>query len=235
MTEGNLGVLINRALAASTWPGENPIGKKVRSNAAEPWFEESETGRQVYLPFFPTFMDTRWILLRTHGDPADIVPALRTVLADLDPHLPLSQVFTGTGLYHGAAIGRRFRTSLIALFALLALSLIAAGTYGVMAFHVAQRRHEMGLRIALGADRGRVLRAVLGRALRFAAIGIAIGVIGVVTTTRITASLLYAVEPLNVPLLLGVILFLAVVAIAASAVPARRAVRIDPIEAMRLE
>jgi len=104
-----------------------------------------------------------------------------------------------------------------------------------MAFHVAQRRHEMGLRIALGADRGRVLRAVLGRALRFAAIGIAIGVIGVVTTTRITASLLYAVEPLNVPLLLGVILFLAVVAIAASAVPARRAVRIDPIEAMRLE
>jgi putative ABC transport system permease protein len=189
----------------------------------------------MYLPFFPSFMTNRWIVLRTRSDPADLTPALRAELADLDPHLPLSQVFTAADLYNGAASGRRFRTSLIALFALLALSLIAAGTYGVTAFHVEQRRHEIGLRIALGADRGRVLGDVLKRALRFAAIGIAVGVIGAVATARIAGSLLFAVDPLSAPTLVGACAFLVIVAGAASWLPARRAVRIDPVETMRLE
>jgi len=250
MTQGNLGVLINRSLAESSWPGENPIGKQVRSNDAEPWFEatvvgvvedvrmsglESEPDRQLYLPFFPVFMENRWIALRTHGNPADVVPALRAEMADLDPHLPLSQVFTAADLFEGAASGRRFRTHLIALFALLALVLITAGTYGTMTFHVARHRHEVGVQIALGADRGRVLFEVIRRSLRLAAVGIVIGTVGAVATARITASLLFGVEPLNILLLAGVGLFLALVAGAAALIPALRAVRIDPVEAMRLE
>ncbi len=117
----------------------------------------------------------------------------------------------------------------------VALCLIAAGTYGMTAFHVARRTHEMGIRVALGADRNRVLGLVLGWSLRLALVGIALGILGTVAAAGVTANLLYGVEPLNPLFLIGVGFFLVLVAGMATVAPALRAIRIDPTEAMRLE
>ncbi len=133
------------------------------------------------------------------------------------------------------ATKRRLTTQLIGLFALVALSLVAAGTYGVMAFLVRQRTHEMGVRVALGASRGGVMRLVLGRSLRLALVGIVLGLIGAIVASDIVGSLLYGVGPLDPSFLIGAALFLVLVAVTASAVPALRAVRVDPVEVMRAE
>jgi predicted permease len=249
LDEGHLGVVVNRTFAERFWPGESPLGRRIRANAADPWFEavvvgvvedvrqnglESRVGRGVYLPFFPAFMVNRWVALRAEGDPMALVPWLRRELAELDPHLPLTQVFTGVDLYDRVATPRRLTTRLIGLFALVALTLVAVGTYGVMSFLVRQRTHEMGIRVALGANRGGVLRLVLGRSMRLAVAGIALGLIGAVVASGITESFLYGVAPLEPALLIGTVLFLLFVAVAAAAVPALRAVRIDPVEVMRV-
>jgi predicted permease len=246
---GQLGVVVNRTFAERSWPGESPLGKRIRANAENPWFEavvvgmvedvrqnglESRANSGVYLPFFPPFTPNRWIVLRAVGDPMALVPALRRELAELDPHLPLTQVFTGADLYDLMAAQRRLTTRLIGLFALVALSLVAAGTYGVMTFLVRQRTHEMGVRVALGANRGGVLRLVLGRSVRLALVGIALGLLGTVMASDIVGSLLYGVAPLEPPFLVGAVLFLLLVAVGAAAVPALRAVRIDPVEVMRV-
>jgi putative ABC transport system permease protein len=248
--EGHLGVIVNRRFAEGSWPGDNPLGKRVRANSATPWFEavvvgvaedvrqwglESRPEPGMYLPFFPSFTPNRWIALRAEGDPLALVPALREQLAELDPHLPLTQVFTGADLYDSMANERRLTTRLIALFALVALSLVAAGTYGVMAFLVRQRTHEMGVRVALGAKRGRVVSLVLGRSLRLALLGIGLGLVGAFVASDIVGSLLYGVGPLDPMFLVGAVLFLVLVAISASVVPVLRAVRIDPVEVMRAE
>jgi predicted permease len=247
---GHLGVLVNRRFAQQSWPGENAVGKRIRANSATPWFEatvvgvvddvrqnglESQAERGVYLPFFPAFAPNRWIALRSEGEPTALVPALRRQLAELDPHLPLNRVFTAEELYGIVATKRRLTTQLIGLFALVALSLVAAGTYGVMAFLVRQRTHEMGVRVALGASRGGVMRLVLGRSLRLALVGIVLGLIGAIVASDIVGSLLYGVGPLDPSFLIGAALFLVLVAVTASAVPALRAVRVDPVEVMRAE
>jgi predicted permease len=247
---GHLGVLVNRRFAQQSWPGENAVGKRIRANSATPWFEatvvgvvddvrqnglESQAERGVYLPFFPAFAPNRWIALRSEGEPTALVPALRRQLAELDPHLPLNRVFTAEELYGIVATKRRLTTQLIGLFALVALSLVAAGTYGVMAFLVRQRTHEMGVRVALGASRGGVVRLVLGRSLRLALVGIVLGLIGAIVASDIVGSLLYGVGPLDPSFLIGAALFLVLVAVTASAVPALRAVRVDPVEVMRAE
>jgi predicted permease len=247
--EGHLGVVVNRSFVEQFWLAENPVGMRIRANDATPWFEavvvgvvedvrqnglESRANPGVYLPFFPPFTQNRWIVLRAEGNPMALVPALRRELAQLDPHLPLAQVFTGADLYDLMAAQRRLTTRLIGLFALVALSLVAAGTYGVMTFLVRQQTHEMGIRVALGANRSGVLRLVLGRSVRLALVGIALGLVGTVMASDIVGSLLYGVAPLEPTFLIGAVLFLLIVAVGAAAVPALRAVRIDPVEVMRV-
>jgi putative ABC transport system permease protein len=248
--KGHLGVIVNRRFAEQSWPGESPLGKRVRANSAAPWFEavvvgvaedvrqwglESRPEPGLYLPFFPAFTPNRWIALRSEGDPMALLPALREQLAELDPHLPLTRVFTAADLYGLMATERQLTTRLIALFALVALSLVAAGTYGVMSFLVRQRTHEMGVRVALGAKRGGLVGSVLGRSLRLALIGIGLGLVAAVVASDIVGSLLYGVGPLDPAYLMGAVLFLLLVAVTASALPALRAVRIDPVEVMRAE
>ncbi|UCC85213.1 MAG: ABC transporter permease [Gemmatimonadota bacterium] len=250
LEEGHLGVVVNRRFAEQSWPGQNPVGKRIRANSATPWLEavvvgvvedvrqsglESRIEPVIYLPFFPPFMPTRWMALRSESEPMALVPALRRQLAELDPHLPLTRVFTAAQLYDLMATERRLTTQLIGLFALVALSLVAAGTYGVIAFQVRQRTHEMGVRVALGASRGGVVGLVLGRSLRLALLGIAVGLLGAFVASDVVGSLLYGVGPLDPAFLVGAALFLVLVAVSASAVPALRAVRIDPVEVMRAE
>ncbi len=248
--EGNLGIVVNRAFVDISWPGENAIGKRVTSDDENPWFEavivgvvenvrqnglESDIHREIYFPFFPSFVRDRWLALRARGDPLTLTPHLRRELSALDPDLPLSRVMTGAELYDSAAAGRRFNTGLIGLFAIIASCLIAAGISGVMSYHVSRRTHEMGIRIALGADRLRVFRMVVKRSLVLVFAGIALGVAGASVTAGLLGSLLYGVGPLDLLSLCAVCVLLLLVALAATLSPALRAVRTNPVEAIRAE
>jgi len=250
LSEGRLGIVVNRTFGDVSWPGENPIGKRVWSNSETPWFDavvvgvvedvrqnglEGRIAREIYFPFFPSFARERWVTVRTTGDPLALVPGVRRELAALDPDLALSRVMTGADLYDLAARSRRFSTLLVGLFSIVALSLITAGVWGVMAFHVAERTHEMGIRVALGADRRRVFALVMARGLRLVAAGVAIGLAGAAATARVVGSQLFGVGPLDPVSLGAVAAFLVLMALVATLAPALRAIRVDPVSAMRAE
>jgi len=247
---GNPGVLVNRSLASSLWSGENPIGRRIRANSPSPWFEASVVGvvddvkqeglerpvnASMIIPFFPPFQADRWVVLRTEGDPKTLVSGLREQLALLDPHLPLTRVLTGTELYDLLAEDRRFTTRVIGLFALVALCLVTAGTYGVMAFLVRRRTHELGIRAALGAGQTAVMGMVITKSLYLAGAGILIGLLGAFLTSSVLGNLLFGVSPLDPMFLSGATMFMLVLATGAAAIPAIRAVRIDPVEVMRAD
>jgi hypothetical protein len=251
LAEGNVGVVVNEALVLRSWPGQNPLGKRIRDYSADdPWFEavvvgvvedvrqyglESKPEPEAYLPFFPYFQPDRWMAVRTEGDPRALVQPLRQTLAELDPHRPLTQMLTGADLYEALARGRRVTTRLIGIFALVAFGLLAAGTFGVMSFLVEQRTQEMGIRIAMGADRMHVVWQVLRTGLALAAVGIVIGLLGLWGLSGIVQSLLYEAEALSPTVMVVAALALVAVAASASGLPAVRATRADPVEVMRVE
>jgi predicted permease len=248
--EGAVNVVVNRTFAEHFWPGENPLGKRVKGNSEPSWFEATVVGvvddvrqsglegavsQEMYLPFFPSFMPDRWLVIRTGGDPAALTPAVRREIAALDSGLPLSSVFTGVEMYENSAGGRRFNTVLLGLFAAVAVLLIAAGEYGVLAYDVVRRRHEIGVRTALGADRRRIVLLVFSRGLKLALIGIAIGLAGAAATSRLLESLLFQVAPLHPASLALAAAFLVLIGILASVLPALRAASIDPVRALQSE
>lgn len=251
LAEGSVGVVVNQAFATRSWPGESPLGKRVRANApADSWLEavvvgvvedvrqrglESAAEAAMYLPFFPSFQQNRWVTIRTAGDPLALVPAFRETFSELDPHRPITQVFTGQDLYSSQAQGRVATTRLYGLFALLALLLAAAGSFGVMSFFVGQKLREMGIRVALGADRKEVVWSVLRMGLILAGLGGAIGLLGVWGVSGVIQRLLYGVGATN-PLFMALAgATLGLVAVAATSLPALQASRADPVEVMRSE
>jgi putative ABC transport system permease protein len=202
----------------------------VRQNGLE-WVAAPE----IYLPFFPGFHRSRYLTVRAEGDPLALAPALRAEIFELDPHIPLASISTAADIYDSAASSRRFSTLLIGLFAAIAICLVTAGTYGATAFLVRQRNHEVGIRIALGADRRSVLELIVGQSLRLVLAGVSLGLLGSSAASIIVGSLLYGVGPLD-PVALGIAaLTLVLLVMVATLVPALRAVRIDPVEAMRGE
>jgi hypothetical protein len=243
-------VVVNQTFAERYWPGEDPIGKQIRGNFEPPWFVgtvvgvvenvrqnglESGVGREVYLPLLPGFIPDSWIVIRTTGDPTLLTASVRSELAAIDPELPLSSVLTGDGLYHSSASGRRFSTLLFGLFAVVALYLIGAGAYGVMAFDVVRRRHEIGVRGALGASTDSIVKLVLSRGLRLALVGVLLGLAGAVVSSQLLQSLLFQVGPLS-PLSLGLAIgFLMLIGLVASIVPALRAAAVDPAQTLQSE
>jgi putative ABC transport system permease protein len=251
MSEGTLGVVVNETFASQRWPGENALGKRIQANApADPWFEAVVVGvvedvRQygleappeggLYLPFFPPFQPNRWMAIRTAGDPLALVPALRRTFSELDPNRPITQVFTGQDLYESESRGRSATTRIFGIFALVALSLAAAGTFGVMSFFVGQKIREMGIRVALGAKRSEVVWLVLRVSLALAAVGTGIGLLGVWGVSGVLQSLLYGVGALNPVVMVCAGFSLALVAVTASGLPALRASRADPVEVMKAE
>jgi putative ABC transport system permease protein len=180
---------------------------------------------------FPEFT----LLARTSGEPMALVPTLRGVVRALDPSMPLNDVRTLEQVVSSSIAGARFRTSLLATFALVALLLSAIGVYGVMSYSVEQRSQEMGLRMALGASPRDVLRLITGHGMRLAIAGIAIGLVAAIGLTRVLESLLFGVSASD-PLTFGAIgVLLAAVASLASYIPARRATRADPMVVLRAE
>jgi predicted lysophospholipase L1 biosynthesis ABC-type transport system permease subunit len=175
------------------------------------------------------------LVLRTSVDPASLAPAARAAVHELDPNLPVTRVRTLEQLVSRSVATPRFYALLLASFAGTALFLAALGVFGVLSYAVSQRSREIGLRMALGAQPGRVLRMVLGQALALTALGLLLGGAAALALSRTLASLLFELEPTDPVTFLAVGLVLGAAALLAGALPALRAARLDPLQALRTE
>jgi putative ABC transport system permease protein len=189
----------------------------------------------VYWPHPELIMSGMTILVRTVNDPLTLVSAVRNELQQMDPEQPMAAIATMDQLLAGSLSRSRFTMLVLGVFAALALVLASVGIYGVIAYSVTQRTQEFGIRLALGASRRDVLRLVLGQGARLALLGISLGVIAALIITRLMATLLYGISASDPVTFTAVALLLAVVALAACYIPARRATRVDPIVALRYE
>jgi putative ABC transport system permease protein len=248
-------VVINAAMAHVYFPNENPLGKRMQIGATPdnqiPTMEivgvvgdvtqglGLEPKAEMYIPYrqldqlLPIFQMS--IVLRTAGDPHLQAAALRSALAAIDPNQPLVKIRTMEDNMAATVAQPRFRTWLIGIFAALALTLATVGIYGVTSYSVTQRTCEIGIRVALGAQPADVFRILVGEGLRFALIGVAVGLVGTVVLTRLLASFLYSVSASDPLIFLSVALLMIAISAAASFFPARRATRVDPMVALRHE
>jgi putative ABC transport system permease protein len=251
-------VVINEHLAKEQWPGEDPIGKRITmDDPSDPssWMTvvgvvkdarqlrwADPIGNEVYLPYLqsPKYLDDispartyLTLVVRTVGDPAAIAPAVRREIAALDPSVVVSQVQTMETVVAEANAQARLYLILLAAFAGVALVLAVVGIYGVMSYAVSRRTQEIGIRMALGAQRGEVLRMIVGQGLTLALIGAAVGVVGALALTRLMTTLLYGVTAIDPITFVVVALFLSAVALVATYLPARRATQVDPMLALR--
>jgi putative ABC transport system permease protein len=253
-TDGSTDVIvINEAAARRYWPDEDPIGQRVSLGATSDWREivgivgdtrheglDAETDPAGYLPQRQRFMTlgtgferTMTLVARTTGDAASMTSVLRSTVAAIDPQLPIGVVRQMDDLIGDSIAPRRLNFVLVSMFAVVALVLTAAGLYGVMAYLVAQRTREIGVRMALGATRGQVLALIFRQAAVMMAAGIGLGVGGALLLTRSMRSLLFGVSAADPLVYAGVSALLAAVAVLAVAVPSSRATRIDPLLALR--
>ena len=237
--------VINETLARRYWPGEDPIGTRILAGGGEAFtiagvvrdvhhrtLQEDPRG-QMFLSYQQFTQRRMTVVLRTAGDPAGVVSAVRQHLAALDPHLPLADVTTMDTLIAESLALPRMITMLMGAFAAASLLLAAIGIYGLMAYAVTLRTQEFGIRMALGAGRGDVVRLVLGQAARLAIVGLATGTLAAFGAARLIASLLFGVTAGDVPTFAATALLLGGISILASYIPARRAVRVDPVTALR--
>jgi putative ABC transport system permease protein len=239
--------IVDERLAARHWPGEDAIGKRISANSdSGPWSSvvgvvrhvyrsgpKSEGEPQIYFPYRQRVQTPLSYVLRTTVDPLSVVRAVRTQVAQLDADLPVARVASMETLESAALARDRFNALILLVFAGTALLLAAIGLYGVMAYLVAQRQAELGIRMALGGRPGDVARLVIGDGMRMALLGIAIGTLASLALGRALDGLLYGTRPTD-PLTYAVIAaMLAIVALLATAIPARRATRADPVDALR--
>jgi putative ABC transport system permease protein len=195
----------------------------------------SEIRPQMYAPHGQVGLEEMALLLRSAMDPASLIPAIREAVLSIDPGVPVSDVQSLTQLRSASIATDRFRTVVLATFALLALALAAIGVYGVISYGVVQRSREIGIRVALGARRSEILRLVVGEGMLTVSIGIAVGILAAMGLSRFIASLLYAVRPNDPATLAAISTLIAAVALAACILPARRAMRVDPATTLRSE
>jgi putative ABC transport system permease protein len=189
----------------------------------------------IYVPMLQSPWPGGVLSLRTSTEPMSVAQAVRAALAQLDRDMPVTAVKTMDQVVTDSMSQSRVQTWLIGAFAMVALALAALGIYGVMSYSVAQCTHDMGLRIALGASAGDVLKLVLGKGMLLTGAGLLAGVGGALALTRLLSSMLFAIKPTDPWTFAAVSLLLAVVALAAGYIPARRATRIDPVIALRIE
>jgi predicted permease len=238
--------VINRRMKQYFWPNQDAIGKMFSYGSDNgPWHQVvgvvgdvrqwSLTHEPVPEAYWP-FMDQRfYIVLHTRTDAASVTAEVRKTLAQIDSTLPLFNVRTMEQVIADGAQGTQFLSLLVGSFAVFAALLAAIGIYGVLSYIVNQRTREIGIRLSLGATRGRVLSEVLAKGMRLAAAGFALGIAGAIAAGNVMASLLHEVKPKDPAVLAGATALLALVALAACWLPARRAARLDPMAALRHE
>ncbi len=245
-------VLINETMANQLWPDQDPIGKRIKFPGSEknpqPWRTiagivgdvnqyglDKKPPMQIYLgeAQFPTSVMT--LAVRASADPKTIIGAVRNEIRALDPDQAVSNISTMEQLMKDSISLRRFSMLLLMIFAGVALVLAAVGIYGVISYSVTQRTHEIGVRMALGAASRDIFKLVVGQAILLTAGGVGIGLITALALTRLMVDLLYGVSATDPVTFIAISLILAGVALVASFIPARRAIRVDPMVALRYE
>ncbi|HYL47446.1 MAG TPA: FtsX-like permease family protein [Candidatus Limnocylindrales bacterium] len=189
----------------------------------------------MYVPYAQAPFWGAVLVTKTNLSPSAVAAAIRREAQKIDPDLPITDISTYSDAITKTVADQRFRTWLFGLFGSLALILAAVGLYAVISFSVAQRTHEIGIRLALGAQPGEVLKLVIEQGVKLAGLGIVVGGVGAFALTRMMRSLLFGIAPADPLTFAGVALLLLLVAIAACYVPARRAMRVDPMTALRYE
>ncbi len=248
-------VIINQAMAGMFWPNQNPIGQRIWiGKPMGPEWTEPSTREIVgvvgdihgeslaiapeptmYLPYAQRPIVEANFVVRTRQSPLAAVPEVRDAMRQVGPDVALARVRTMEQVLSASMTNWRFRTILLALFGALAVFIAAIGIYGVISYSVAQRTHEIGVRMALGARQTDVLRLVMRHGFNLTLIGVAIGIIGALALTRFLSSLLYGVKPSDPITFIAVSVILTAVALLASYIPARRATKVDPMVALRCE
>jgi putative ABC transport system permease protein len=249
--EGPKIAIVDQRLAREYWPNESAIGKRIRFGPPEdnePWHTivgvvgavhherlEATTRNSVYLPHAEIPVSRMYIALHTTAKPESLVEPARGQIRGLDPDLPITRSMTMDDVVAQSVWQPRLYTILFGVFAAVALLLAAIGLYGVMAYTVTMRTHEIGLRVALGARSGDVLRLIAAQGIKLALAGVASGLIAALLLTRLMASLLFGVSASDPLTFAGISVLLLVVALLACYVPARRATKVDPMVALRYE
>lgn len=243
-------LVISESAAKQFWPNQDPIGKQaavyqggfdvgatvigivrdVRFNTID-----SLPGADAYVSYNQSPRSRLMLFIKTRGSPSLVAGPVRQAIHELVPAYPVYDIQTMTSRVSAASAHARFSAVLLGLFAAVALALAVVGIYGVMAFAVVQRTREIGIRLALGAGRGKVLRMIISEGVSLAAIGAFLGVLAALALTRVLTSLLYDVAPSDPVTYAGLIALLGGTALAAAYIPARRAAKVDPVEALKGE
>ena len=240
---------MNQAFARAWWPGGDAVGKRVKvSPRSKDWITvigtiadarteslANPSVPQIYLSLYQTKPKELAIFLRGELDPSAIPDQVRAMVQSVNPELPVYGAQMLDDAVAASLAERRFSMEMVACFAATALLLAALGIYGVISYIVSERSHEIGIRLALGARRGKILQMVLREGLVLALSGAALGVGGALIVSHLMAGLLYGVTPTDPLTFIGVTLVLTAVAVAACCIPARRAMRVDPLVALRCE
>jgi putative ABC transport system permease protein len=243
--------VIDQTLANRYWPGQDPLGAHIQFNAQArnpKWVTivgvvgdmksdsfEAPLAPHIYLPVFQGPPYASVLFLRTHANPGTLGDQIRTEVQSVDSNLPLFSVRTLDEVVARSMAERRFALEILALFAGVALLLAAIGIYGVMSYAFSRRIHELGIRIALGAQRSDILRMALSEGMTLVLFGLVAGVVGAMLLTRFLRSLLFNVTATDPLVFISIAALLAAVALLACYIPARRATRVDPLVALREE
>jgi predicted permease len=245
------GVVVNQAMVARAWPNKNPIGEIIRANQAkDPWYVARVVGvvedvKQVasdtkVRPEMYTTPEGHWgntihIVVRSALPASQLFPLLRQEVAAIDGGLALRELRTMRQVVGTATQSQRAVAGLVNFFMAVALGLVAVGLYGTLSYHVQQRTREIGVRVAIGALKGDIVRLVLGQGTRWVAVGLALGLAGSLALTAVLKSIVYRMEGLSAPPLLLATIAVGVAALLACWLPARRAARVDPMAALRAD
>jgi predicted permease len=249
--KGQQVVIVDEAFANQYWPGDSPIGKRIKPGpvqSTQPWLNiigvvgnvksdslESQVVPHIYLSTFQAPSYSSVIYARTARDPGTIGDAIRREVQAVDPDVPVYAVRTMDEVVARSMAERRFALEILAFFGIIALLLASIGIYGVMAYTFSQRTHEIGIRIALGAQRSHIMRMALGEGMILVALGLAAGLFGALLLTQFLRSMLYAVKPTDPITFIAIAALLTSVALLACFIPAQRATRVDPLVALREE
>jgi putative ABC transport system permease protein len=243
--------IIDETMQRKYWPNEDPVGKRISFQGGQQnpiWREivgivghvkhralEGESRVQYYIPHTQMQAGNLNLVVRTDADPTSLAGVVRGAIKGMDKDLPVFRVQTLEQYVIDSMAQRRFALTLLGIFALVALALASVGLYGVLSYSVTQRLHEIGIRMALGARAADVLRLVIGQGMLLALAGVALGVVGAFLLTRLMANLLFGVKASDPLTFVAIALLLTLVALVACFVPARKATKVDPMEALRYE